>query len=69
MNRVNTITKLKYNEDPTIMSWDLINEGRCEANCTAAEMQVHALPALLSVAAGIPLASKLQCKWQCCSNF
>ena len=41
MNRMNTVTKLAYNNDPTIMAWDLINEGRCDANCTAADLQVR----------------------------
>ncbi|KAK9815119.1 hypothetical protein WJX73_008049 [Symbiochloris irregularis] len=43
MNRMNTVTKIAYNEDPTIMSWDLINEGRCDggsgSTCTAADIQ------------------------------
>lgn len=41
MNRQNTITNLAYNEDPTIMAWNLINEGRCEqAGCDASQIQV-----------------------------
>ena len=40
-SRVNSVNKLAYNEDPAIMAYDLINEGRCESSsCTATDMQV-----------------------------
>jgi hypothetical protein len=29
MNRVNTISGVKYSDDPTILGWELINEARC----------------------------------------
>eukprot|EP01025_Chloroclados_australasicus_P046491 TRINITY_DN5127_c0_g1_i8.p1 TRINITY_DN5127_c0_g1~~TRINITY_DN5127_c0_g1_i8.p1 ORF type:complete len:580 (+),score=45.56 TRINITY_DN5127_c0_g1_i8:136-1740(+) len=32
VRRVNTITGIRYRDDPTIMAYDLINEARCE-NC------------------------------------
>jgi mannan endo-1,4-beta-mannosidase len=29
MNRVNSISNVKYGDDPTILGWELINEARC----------------------------------------
>ncbi len=34
LNRTNSINKLKYKDDPTIMSWELMNEARCESDPT-----------------------------------
>jgi mannan endo-1,4-beta-mannosidase len=40
ITRKNTITNLTYADDPTIMAYNLINEGRCESSsCTAANIQ------------------------------
>ena len=41
-SRVNSITGATYGSDPTIFSWDLINEPRCDdpTSCSATDIQV-----------------------------
>lgn len=41
-SRVNSISGVTYGSDPTIFSWNLINEPRCDDpnQCTAADIQV-----------------------------
>ncbi|CAA7396525.1 unnamed protein product [Spirodela intermedia] len=32
LSRLNTVTKVPYRDDPTIMAWELINEPRCQVD-------------------------------------
>ena len=51
MTRNNSITGVRYGQDPTFFAWDLINEGRCEsANCTADDLQVCSAFLVMSTA-------------------
>ncbi|KAH9330458.1 hypothetical protein KI387_002566, partial [Taxus chinensis] len=39
LTRVNTITNITYKEDPTIFSWELINEPRCTSDPSGDTLQ------------------------------
>eukprot|EP01025_Chloroclados_australasicus_P037705 TRINITY_DN3853_c0_g1_i1.p1 TRINITY_DN3853_c0_g1~~TRINITY_DN3853_c0_g1_i1.p1 ORF type:complete len:675 (+),score=87.40 TRINITY_DN3853_c0_g1_i1:175-2199(+) len=47
INRVNSISGVKYRDDPTIMSWNLLNEARC-TNCNGGQQHSGLLGGLVS---------------------
>ena len=44
LTRKNTITGRAYKEDPTIFSWELINEPRCNDSSGSTILQVFLSP-------------------------
>lgn len=40
LTRVNKITKVAYKDDPTILSWELINEPRYPSDLSGKTIQV-----------------------------
>ena len=41
LTRVNSITGIAYKDDPTIFSWELINEPRCQSDPSGRILQVE----------------------------
>ena len=41
MTRKNSISGVKYSEEPAIFAWELMNEPRCESSSSAPILQVN----------------------------
>lgn len=40
VTRKNSLSRIKYSEEPAIFAWELINEPRCSSNSSASVLQV-----------------------------
>ena len=43
LNRINTVSGVRYSDDPTILAWDLLNEESCDGSVCCAAVVVRAL--------------------------